>query len=320
MAGITDMPFRKYMKRLGAGVVVSELVSAHGINYKSEKTFLLTKYHESERPIGIQLFGETPEAIAEAAKIMEQTGVDFIDLNFGCPVKKVVCKGAGSALLKDLTQLRKVLGVVRSSIKIPLTIKIRTGWDHNSKNAHEVCQIAYDEGVTWVAIHGRTRSQAYEGLSDWDYIADVKAKSNIAIIGNGDITSAQEAVERLNGSSCDAVMIGRGCLKSPWIFKEAEELLAGRSSLAKKSFYQLLMELSAEYSQSGDEKYQAVQLKKFSSWYSAGFPGSAHFRKNIFAKTNLIETKEEIKKYFLTIDENGLRENSDDLLIKSGHG
>lgn len=320
MAGITDMPFRKYMKNLGAGVVISELISAHGINYKSEKTFKLTKFDEIERPVGIQLFGETPESIAEASKVMEQTGVDFIDLNFGCPVKKVVCKGAGSALLKDLVQLGKVLNVVKKSLSIPLTIKIRTGWDQPGRNASEVCRIAYEEGITWVAIHGRTRTQAYEGLADWDYIAQVKRESKIPIIGNGDITSSDMALERLKTSGCDAVMIGRGCLKNPWIFTDAHEKFTAQVSTVNRSFIFLLHELLREYSGYGDEKYQTIQLKKFFSWYSAGYPESSLFRKNIFSQSTLEGTIDEIKKYFAPLDSRGHREDESDLILKSGHG
>ncbi|HEY1079257.1 MAG TPA: tRNA-dihydrouridine synthase, partial [Bdellovibrio sp.] len=170
MAGITDHAFRTFMKKLDTSVVVTELVSANGIEYKSERTMKLMSFDETQRPIGIQLFGEEPEVIARAAQVAEAEGCDFVDLNFGCPVPKVVKKGAGSAMLKDPVALQKVLAAVKGAIKIPLTIKIRTGWDANTRNAIEVCNIAYNEGVEWVAIHGRTRAQGYSGLADWDFI------------------------------------------------------------------------------------------------------------------------------------------------------
>ena len=223
MAGITDMPFRAFMKSMGAGVVVSELVSANGIKYGGENTLKLLDYEESERPVGLQLFGEDPQVLADAARKVQELGADFVDLNFGCPVKKVVQKGGGSAVLKDIPHLQKILRAVKSAITIPLTIKIRTGWDQNQRNAVEVIKVAHDEGIAWVAIHGRTRSQGYSGSADWEFIASIKAVSPIPIIGNGDITTAEMAVNRLRQSQCDGVMIGRGCLKNPWIFQEGQE-------------------------------------------------------------------------------------------------
>ena len=163
MAGITDHAFRTFMRKLDASVVVTELVSANGIEYKSERTMKLMSFDESQRPVGIQLFGEEPEILGRAAAVAEAEGCDFVDLNFGCPVPKVVKKGAGSAMLKDPVQLQKVLAAVKGAVKIPVTIKIRTGWDSNTRNAAEICNIAYNEGISWVAIHGRTRNQGYSG-------------------------------------------------------------------------------------------------------------------------------------------------------------
>jgi tRNA-dihydrouridine synthase B len=224
MAGITDSVFRSQMRSLGCGVVITELISAHAIEFKNKKTLDMMRFDEIQHPVGIQLFGEDPEMLGRSAYFAQELGADFIDLNFGCPVTKVVKKGAGSAILRDLPQVSRVFSAVRKAIQIPLTVKIRTGWDESSRNASRVAQLAFDEGLTWVAIHGRTRAAGYSGLADWDYITEVKQKAPLPIIGNGDIHSAEQAVRRLRESGCDAVMIGRGCLKNPWIFQEASIL------------------------------------------------------------------------------------------------
>lgn len=326
MAGITDNAFRSFMKELGCGIVISELISAHGINYHSQKTLDLMKFEKTQSPVAIQLFGETPEAVAEAAKHVQDKGADFVDLNFGCPVKKVVSKGAGSAILKDLTALQKMVSTVKSAIQIPLTIKIRTGWDANTRNAVEVCNIAYNEGVTWVSIHGRTRSQGYEGLADWDYISEVKSQVKIPIIGNGDIHTPQQAVERLKASGCDGVMIGRGCLKNPWIFSEALALLnyekSGKAQEGKlnKDFLQLLESLNAHLSRNFDDHLVGIQLKKFTAWFSAGYPGSANFRKDIFQHKTAAEVYSYAYKYFESIKPLMQEDTSRERFLMGGHG
>lgn len=220
MAGITDSAFRSFMKEMGASIVVTELISATGTQYQSARTLKLMDFTPDQYPVGIQLFGEDPAIMAHAAQVAESRGCNFIDLNFGCPVPKVVKKGGGSAILRDLKALETMIRTVKSAIQIPLTIKIRTGWDQNSRNASEVTHIAYNEGVSWVAIHGRTRAQGYSGEADWDFIREVKAQSPLPILGNGDLNTPQMVEKRLKESGCDGVMIGRGCLKNPFIFQE----------------------------------------------------------------------------------------------------
>jgi len=225
MAGITDMPIRRLIKKMGAGVVVSEFVSAHAIIHKKlpEKVERYLQYHEDERPVGIQIFGGDENVLAEAARVLEGRGLDFVDINLGCPVPKVTKKRGGSAWLCYPTELGKMLATVRAAIKIPLTIKIRTGWDSSSINADEIVRIANEEGVHSVAIHGRTRAQGYAGHADWNYIRKISDGAAIPIIGNGDIVSGPIAAARMHLSGCSSVMIGRGALKNPWIFKEAVE-------------------------------------------------------------------------------------------------
>ncbi len=320
MAGITDCAFRSFMKSMGSSVVVTELVSANGLKYSSEKTKMLMRFTEDQRPIGIQIFGEDLDHLSDAALICQDMGADFVDLNFGCPVPKVVKKGAGSALLKDLVQLRKVIQAAKKQIQIPLTIKIRTGWDEGHRNADEVCQIAYDEGVTWVAIHGRTRSKGYSGLADWDYIKEVKQKSKVPIIGNGDIVSPEMAMQRLNESGCDAVMIGRGCLKNPWIFQESLNLKLNKSEHIIKDHSKVLRILFEKLNELSDERIIGLQVKKFSTWFSAGYPDSSQFRKEVFQFKDKYEIYEFAKKYFLSFQGIHQKDTSDEAFLMGGHG
>ena len=338
MAGITDLCFRSFMRDLGAGVVISELVSAHGIEYKSSRTLQLMGYEEKQRPVGIQLFGETPEILASAAKVVEDMGADFVDLNFGCPVPKVVKKGAGSAILKDLPQVERVFRAVKAGTKLPVTVKIRTGWDSESRNATEVAKIAYNEGLTWVAIHGRTRAAGYSGLADWDYIAEVKANSKIPILGNGDINSAATAMKRLGESGCDGVMIGRGCLKNPWIFREAMALWtaagagSGKSTdgvpdvrvaplgSVDKDFVQLFHSLRAAFEKTTDVKITQLQIKKFASWFSTGYPGASNFRKAIFQTQTLDDTMAMTVGFFDELRATMQADTSQEAFLMGGHG
>lgn len=321
MAGITDHSFRTFMKKLDTSVVVTELVSANGIEYKSERTMKLMSFDESQRPIGVQLFGEEPEVIARAAQVAESEGCDFVDLNFGCPVPKVVKKGAGSAMLKDPVALQKVLSTVKAAIQIPLTIKIRTGWDANSRNAIEVCNIAYNEGVSWVAIHGRTRSQGYSGLADWDFITEVKNRSKIPILGNGDILTAQQANLRLHESGCDGVMIGRGCLKNPFIFMDALSLWRKEPlKNVKRDYVSLFNGLKHEIVAHCDEHITGIQLRKFAAWFSTGYSGAAQFRKNLFQSKSNDEIMALANEFFANIGSVDQEDTSQEEFLMGGHG
>jgi tRNA-dihydrouridine synthase B len=320
MAGITDNAFRSFMKEMGCGIVISELISANGLNYGNKKTVDLMKFDKTQSPVGIQLFGETPEIVAEGAKFVQDQGADFVDLNFGCPVKKVVSKGAGSAILKDLESMTKMLSTVKKAIQIPLTIKVRTGWDANTRNTDEVAKIAYNEGISWVAIHGRTRTQGYEGLADWDYIAEVKANAKLPIIGNGDIHTPEQAVERLRTSGCDAVMIGRGCLKNPWIFRQALNLYKQQKEKTDKNFIELIGTLNNYLEKNFEERTVGIQLKKFSSWFSAGYPGSAQFRRDVFQYQSPKEILEHAQNYFQSIAHLTQTDTSQERFLMGGHG
>ena len=325
MAAITDCAFRSFMKSMGASIVVTELVSATGLKFSSEKTLKLMRFNEDQRPVGIQLFGEDLEHLSHAAKVCEDLGADFVDLNFGCPVPKVVKRGAGSALLKDLDQLRKVLQTVKGSTHLPVTIKIRTGWDQQTRNAEQVCQIAYEEGITWVAIHGRTRAQGYNGKADWDYIRFVKSESKVPVLGNGDLIFPPQIIGTLKSSQCDGVMIGRGCLKNPWIFKECMSLWNARSENEDfrevRDHLHVLQELYNSLEKNlDDERIIGIQLKKFSSWFSSGYPGSSGFRKKIFEIKNVADILSSAKDYFEEIKNMPQPDTSSEAFLMGGHG
>jgi nifR3 family TIM-barrel protein len=328
MAGITNSPFRRLMKRLQSSMVISELVSANGIEYMGDKTLGLLKFHDEERVVGLQIFGEDTDRLCRAAQYVERLGADFVDLNLGCPVPKVVSKGAGSAMCRNPAELGRVLTAMVKSVKIPVTIKIRTGWDAKSRNALEVVKAASDAGVPWVAIHGRTRAQGYSGEADWDFIADVKSKSPIPIIGNGDIQTAEQAVHRMKTSGVDAVLIGRGALRNPFLFEQAYDLWSGKTPdlLPTPERYQWLMEtqktlLNESFSDRDTTGRSAMlHARKFLAWYSSGFPGCHEFRKKVFSIPDPEELWREAETFFaIKSKERDLKFMSQPFLM-GGHG
>jgi nifR3 family TIM-barrel protein len=322
MAGITDHAFRSFMKELGSSVVITELISATGIEYQSRKTIELMSFDESQRPVGIQLFGEEPEVVARGARFAQEKGADFVDLNFGCPVPKVVKKGGGSAILRDLDAVRKMVSTVKKAIDIPLTIKIRTGWDSTTRNAIDVCNIAYEEGLAWVAIHGRTRAQGYEGLADWDYITEVKANTKIPILGNGDILSPRQAILRLEQSGVDGVMIGRGALKDPFLMKDALRMWKGEPKPENESrdFASLYRQLARHIEAHCAEHIAQIQLRKFAAWFATGYPGASQFRKAIFQSQSIPETMEKALAFFEAVSIVEQEDTSQEPFLMGGHG
>jgi tRNA-dihydrouridine synthase B len=284
MAGITNSPFRRLMRRMKSSMVVSELVSANGIEYASQRTIDLLKFHEEERTVGLQIFGENTERLVKACQLVEKMGADFVDLNLGCPVPKVVKNGAGSAMCRNPSELGKTLAAMVRSVKIPVTIKIRTGWDSTARNALDVVNAARDAGVIWVAIHGRTRAQGYSGEADWDFIGEVKAKSSIPIIGNGDITNAELALMRMKTFGVDAVLIGRGALRNPFIFEQASALWYGQEYAPPPAsrYVDLINEQQVMLHETYNPKAAMIHARKFLAWYSSGFPGCSQFRSKVF--------------------------------------
>lgn len=293
MAGITDVCFRQLMDEMQAGVLISELVSAKGLFYNSEKTRKMMSIHKSPGTIvGVQLFGESAEDIVKAVSVVEETGADFIDINMGCPVKKVIKKGCGAALMRDPAYLETFLTKIKKGIRLPLTVKMRTGWNENELTIHECVEAAYQSGCEWVAIHGRTRAQGYEGKADWNLIAEVKHRAKLPIIGNGDIRSAAQAKKRLQETGVDAVMIGRGALRNPWIFKECADMPVQRSGL------ELLNRYVSGLRENYDTRSMLILLRKFSSWLAFGYPGAAKFRKNMFECHNAAEVMQQAEDFF----------------------
>ena len=322
MAGITNSPFRRLMRRMKSSMVISELVSANGIEYAGAKSLELLKFHDEERVLGLQIFGESTELLVKACQFVEKLGADFVDLNLGCPVPKVVKRGAGSAMCRDPISLGKTLEQMVKSVKIPVTIKIRTGWDATSRNALDVVRVASDAGVPWVAIHGRTRAQGYSGAADWDFIGEVKAKSPIPIIGNGDIVTAEQAVEKVRTYGVDAVLIGRGALRNPFIFEQASALWNGESYVYASTdrYLALIAAQKKMLTETFNERGAMIHARKFLAWYSAGFPGCHEFRSKLFSIPEPELLWEEAHRFF----ESGTRDRDLKFMaqpfLMGGHG
>jgi nifR3 family TIM-barrel protein len=292
MAGITDVVFRTLARRYGSHAVVSELVSSEGLVRGGQKTRELMEFCEAERPVGIQIFGHDVATMVEAVRIVQGEGADFVDINFGCPVKKVVCDGGGAAWLRDPAAMGKLLVAMKSALRIPLTIKVRTGWDETSINVPDVVRVAAESGVAWVAIHGRTRAQGYSGHADWELIRRVAVDSAIPILGNGDLVTAAQARKRLDEGYCHAVMIGRGALKNPWIFRE----LAGET--VEYDFPKLIEEHFELAIARRGTKRAFLSLKKFLAWYASGYPYASQFRSRLFQTNDVEELRGLAKEFF----------------------
>ena len=313
MAGITDVCFRQLMDEMNAGVLISELVSAKGLFYNSEKTQKMMRVHANSKSIvGIQLFGESAEDIVRASEFVESTGAHFIDINLGCPVKKVVKKGCGAALLRDPAHLETFLSSIKKCIRLPLTVKMRTGWNEEELTIHECVKAAYNSGCEWVAIHGRTRAQGYEGKANWNLMAEVKEKAKLPIIGNGDIRSAEQAKNRLEESKVDAVMIGRGALRNPGIFNECVGLSNDSSCLKIINRYR--ESLKENY----DTRFSLILLRKFSAWLAFGNSGAAKFRKSMFECITTAEVMEKVEEFFE--NEQLLPFDDNEEFMMGGHG
>ncbi len=318
MASICNWPFRLLMEDLGAGGTVSELISCHGINYNNQKTLDMLKIDSRERNIGIQLFGEDPTAMAQSVKIAESFGPKFLDINMGCPVKKVVSKGGGSALLKEPKALAKLLSSMKKEMSVPLTIKIRMGWDADQINADEIVHVAREEGVEFVAIHGRTRAQQYTGEANWNYIEELAQHSPLPIIGNGDLHRSHQVRERMQETHCQGLMIARGALRNPFIFLESmDESL----SFDGRDYWEVIERLYDYILEAFTlERTRLVQLRKLIVWFSAGFPQVAKFRGICFQTQDIEECMRVSEDYFKTLTHQNKRINYAESFMTSGHG
>lgn len=325
MSSICTAPYRLLMEQLGAGGSVSELVSCHGINYKNEKTIKMLEIHPQEKNIGLQLFGEDATAMADAAKFAQDCNPDslakFIDINMGCPVRKVVTKGGGSALLKDTSKLGHFFSSIKKQINIPLTIKIRTGWDSDSINAPEIIHIAKEEGVEFVAIHGRTRAQAYTGLANWELLENFASLNILPVIGNGDLHSGVAARARLSKTKCSALMLGRGPLRDPFIFLESFMNEQDDFHFTPKDHLEVIYKFH-EYLEEYCERERTilVTLRKNIMWMVAGYPNVAAFRNLLFKADSINETLKVTTEFFETLGELKKKIDYNSEFMAGGHG
>ena len=282
MAGVTDRAFRELCVDFGAAYVVGEMVSSKGLTYGSSKSAELLELSARERPAAVQLFGYEPEVMAKAAEIAIKYEPDIIDINMGCPAPKIAGNGSGSALMKDPELCGRIVRAVCSAVDIPVTVKIRKGWDKNSVNAAEVAAVCESSGAAAITVHGRTREQQYAPPADWNIIREVKRAVKIPVIGNGDIYSAEDAARMLEQTGCDLVMVGRGSLGNPWIFREINSLIGhDRPSLPVSSAERisvLLRHISALCKYKG-EKIGMREARKHAAWYFKGMRDAALLRK-----------------------------------------
>lgn len=284
MAGVCDQPFRLLCKEQGCDILYSEMVSAKAIYYNNKNTKPLLAMDEREKPFGLQLFGSDPEIMAEMARRIEGNGYSFIDVNMGCPVPKVVNNGEGSALMKDPLLVGKIVETIANAINIPLTIKIRSGFDAEHINAPEIAHIAQESGAAAVAVHGRTRQQYYQGHADWGVIARVKQVCSIPVIGNGDIMTPQDIIDMKEQTKCDGFMIGRGARGNPWIFNEIKHYMQYGEIPQRPSIHEvkqtilrharLMVEFKGEYT-------GIHEMRKHVAWYSVGMYDSARLRNQV---------------------------------------
>ena len=284
MTGVTDLPFRKIVKRYGAGLTVSEMIASQAMIRETRQSLQKATWDPSEEPVSLQLAGCAPIEMAEAAKLNEQRGAAIIDINMGCPVKKVVNGDAGSALMRDLPLAASIIEATVRAVKVPVTLKMRMGWCHDNLNAPELARIAEDLGVRMITVHGRTRNQMYKGSADWAFVAGVKQATSLPVIVNGDICSLEDARTALQQSGADGVMIGRGAYGKPWLLGQVMSDLAGGVHRPDPSMDEQLATILEQYDamQSLYGVQTGVNLaRKHIGWYTKGLAGSAEFRNSV---------------------------------------
>ncbi len=325
MAGVTDTVFRRFIKNLGGcGLIMTEFTSADGLLRDQRVRGRYLHFYEDEHPVSAQLFGSSPSVLADAARLVEDLGFDLVDLNLGCPAKKIVKCNGGSGLLRDLPLIRQIFEAVRAAVKIPFTVKFRAGWNDDEIVCVELARIAEGCGLGAVALHARTREQGYSGNARWEWIASVKQAVKIPVIGNGDIRSPEDACAVVAQTGCDAVMIGRMAPANPWIFRQIEQYVTNQTRVAADAFVRpreqspaaLEGAISKPYEEPNEtDRYQMIRtyfqmlledqmpgaegkMKQFASWFTHGIPGGASLRKAIYEARSAAEILGRVEEFF----------------------
>ncbi len=307
MAGVSEAPFRRLCRRFGADVVVSEFLSSEGLRRGSERTLEMAAFGAEERPIGIQIFGADPAAMAEAAALVtEHFAPEYVDINFGCPVKKVVKRNGGSGCLKDLELCQRIIRAVAAATSLPVTVKVRSGWDEASRDPVGIALACQEAGARALTLHARSRTQMFSGRARWDEIAAVVRALEIPVIGNGDVTTAADVVRMREETGCAGVMIARGSFGNPWIFRDARALLDGEPlpppPTAQERFRTALEHARLTLELDGDTARTVLEFRKHLGWYARGLPGAASLRERLHRVSSLAEVERIFSAYLASGD------------------
>ncbi len=306
MAGVTDVSFRRLAKSCGGiGLTVSEFISVEGLTRNNPKSKRQMRFFDEERPYAVQIFGGQFERMAMAAEMAQEIGADILDINCGCPAPKVVRHGGGSGLLRDLPRLEKILTEVKKAITIPLTLKLRAGFTESTINCVEVAKMAEQCGVEHIALHGRTKEQGYKGLANWDLVREIKKNVSVPVSGSGDVTTIDGALRKWSETGCDGILIGRGAMQNPWIFRQIQDVIEGREPFqpnledkqrALLDYFELLREDMPELSAIG-------RMKQLAGQFTKGLVGGAQFRQTLYHSHSVQEVSDNIGIYFQTLTE-----------------